>query len=233
MSNQLKEEAGISGENVFLPSKDASSEIIDKRATSKTAATARPKTSTSKKKAATPEAKRPRGGSPWAARHAAKHAAEAKARAEAPPTPGSARATVRVPTGADAIKAKIAGLHNAGEQIRTLRKDFAKNFFDIGKVLLEIQEAKLYEAKGYGSFEAFLERELDLGKLTALQLGRVATVFQQEAAVAYGFDRCVAALAVLDVSADTAVAGTLSPPLVTPSAPRLPLPLKPPASRTG
>src|SRR4051794_28703822 len=41
-----------------------------------------------------------RGAAPWAARHAAKHAAEARARAAEPPPPGSARATIRVPTGA-------------------------------------------------------------------------------------------------------------------------------------
>ena len=42
-----------------------------------------------------------RGAAPWAARHAAKHAAEARARAAEPAPPGSARATIRVPTGAE------------------------------------------------------------------------------------------------------------------------------------
>ena len=49
-----------------------------------------------------------RGAAPWAARHAAKHAAEARARAAEPPPPGSARATIRVPTGAEELKVKIA-----------------------------------------------------------------------------------------------------------------------------
>ena len=58
----------------------------------------------------TPPSKRKlglRGAAPWAARHAAKHAAEARARAAEPAPPGSARATIRVPDGAEAIKAKI------------------------------------------------------------------------------------------------------------------------------
>src|SRR6185436_20007094 len=58
-----------------------------------------------------------RGAAPWAARHAAKHAAEARARAAEPPPPGSARATLRVPTGAEELKVKIGELHNALLQI--------------------------------------------------------------------------------------------------------------------
>src|SRR5271170_5045139 len=59
-----------------------------------------------------------RGAAPWAARHAAKHAAEARARAAEPPLPGSARATIRTPTGADDIKQKIGDLHNSVVQIK-------------------------------------------------------------------------------------------------------------------
>src|SRR6187549_2005258 len=75
-----------------------------------------------------------RGAAPWAARHAAKHAAEARARAAEPPLPGSARATIRTPVTAEAIKAKIADLHNALQQIKGFRKNLAKGFFDIGVV---------------------------------------------------------------------------------------------------
>lgn len=174
-----------------------------------------------------------RGGSPWAARHAAKHAAEARARAEAPPLPGSARATVRVPTGAEEIKAKVAELHNALVQIRSLRKNFAKGFFDVGFVLRDIQTAKLYEAKGYGSFESFLEREIDLGKLTSLNLVRIASVFQKDAAIEYGLERCLSALTALEQPAEATATGVLTPPVVGQSSTKLPLPLKPPSSRTG
>jgi hypothetical protein len=170
-----------------------------------------------------------RGAAPWAARHAAKHAAEARARAAEPAPPGSARATIRVPDDAEQIKAKIAELHNQTQKIRTLRKRLEKGFFDIGLVLSEIQQQELYLAKGYGSFEAFLEREIDLGKQTSLKLIKISHTFQQEAALDYGMDRLFAALAALE--------GENSVP--KPSIPSAPgskpplLPLKPPMRIVG
>src|SRR6516225_3666125 len=88
-----------------------------------------------------------RGAAPWAARHAAKHAAEARARAAEPPLPGSARATIRVPVGAEDIKQRISDLHNALVQIKSLRKNVNKTFYDIGAILRDIQARRLYEAK--------------------------------------------------------------------------------------
>jgi hypothetical protein len=171
-----------------------------------------------------------RGAAPWAARHAAKHAAEARARAAEPPLPGSARATIRVPTGAEDIKAKIGDLHNALVQIKSLRKNLAKSFYEIGSILHDIQLRRLYEAKGYGTFEAFLEREIDLGKVTALRLVRVCTTFLKEAALELGMDRVVGALSAIEgtpegnVPKAAASTGKIpDPPTSTTS-----LPLKPP-----
>ena len=95
----------------------------------------------------------------WAARHAAKHAAEARARAAEPPLPGSARATIRTPENAEDIKQKVSDLHNALSRIKGFRKNVLKTFYDIGLVLKEIQTKRLYEAKRFPSFEAFVERE--------------------------------------------------------------------------
>jgi len=169
-----------------------------------------------------------RGAAPWAARHAAKHAAEARARAAEPAPPGSARATIRVPQGAEEIKAKIAELHNQTTKIRTLRKRMEKGFFEIGQILAEIQENELFQAKGYGSFEAFLEREIDLGKQTSLKLVKLSKVFQKEAALDYGMDRCMVGLSALDGEA----APKAAPSTPGPMAP-LPLPLKPPMRVAG
>lgn len=167
-----------------------------------------------------------RGAAPWAARHAAKHAAEARARAAEPAPPGSARATIRVPTGAEEIKAKIAELHTQTQKVRTLRKRLEKGFFEIGQVLIEVQQQELYLAKGYGSFEAFLEREIELGKAMSLKLIRIASIFQREAAYDYGLDRLLAALSALE--------GELIPK-PAPSAPgsHPMLPLKPPTRLVG
>ncbi len=175
-----------------------------------------------------------RGAAPWAARHAAKHAAEARARAAEPPPPGSARATIRVPRGAEELKAKIGELHNALLQIRSYRKNLNKGFFDIGGVLREIQIGRLYEAKGYGSFEAFLEREIDLGKTTALKLIKVSSIFAKPAALELGMDRLFLALQALDTSTETTT--TKSGPAPSPTQPtnaRLSLPMKPPLGRVG
>jgi hypothetical protein len=170
-----------------------------------------------------------RGAAPWAARHAAKHAAEARARAAEPPPPGSARATIRVPTGAEEIKAKIGELHNALVQIRGYRKNLNKGFYDVGLVLREIQHRKLYEAKGYGSFEAFLEREIDLGKVTALRLIRVVSTFLREAALDHGMERLAHALQSLETGTDTATPRQ-SPQTVQS---KMAMPLKPPLGRVG
>ena len=181
-----------------------------KRATaSKRPTPKRPKTRTgkpdqSRRKTKTKAAKKTkrrlglRGAAPWAARHAAKHAAEAEARNAEPPRPGSARATLRVPAGAEELKTRIAELHHALEHVRTLRKTLANSFFEVAVELRRIREQHLYDAKGYSSFESFAERELDLGKVVALKLARVPDVFQEQAALEHGMEALFAALGALD-----------------------------------
>ncbi len=172
-----------------------------------------------------------RGAAPWAARHAAKHAAEARARAAEPPLPGSARATIRTPSGADDIKQKIGDLHNSLVQVKSLRKNLAKSFYDIGHILRDIQARRLYEAKGYGTFEAFLEREIDLGKTTSLRLVRVVTTFLKEAAQEHGMERVMNALSALEAVADSTLetTGTKGPGKIPPApVSTTALPLRPP-----
>lgn len=169
--------------------------------------------------------KRPsaRGAAPWAARHAAKHAAEARARNAEPPRPGSARATLRTPDEAERIKARVGELHTALGKIRALRKNLAANFYQIGQILREIHSEKLYDAKGYASFEAFAEREVDLGKALTLKLARIPVLFQAPA-IELGLEPLLAAL--------TAIEDTLSgnPPQPAAGPNRPPLPMKPPRS---
>jgi hypothetical protein len=170
-----------------------------------------------------------RGAAPWAARHAAKHAAEARARAAEPPLPGSARATIRTPEGAEDIKQKIRDLHGALAQIKGLRKNLHKTFFDIGTILRDIQARRLYAATGYGSFEAFLEREIDLGKTTSVRLVKLVSVFQKEAAIEHGMERTFNALAALEMIPEQTTPAKKSevkipPPPVSATS----LPLRPP-----
>ncbi len=162
-----------------------------------------------------------RGAAPWAARHAAKHAEEAAARNLEVPKPGSARATLRTPDAADSIKQRIGELHTLLAHIKPLRKNLHEGFFKLGLELKRIQEQKLYDAKGFSSFEAFAERELELGKATALKLTRIASVFLEPAALQFGMDAVLAALDTLDEHASHAPQRKSSPN-------RPNLPLKPP-----
>ncbi len=155
-----------------------------------------------------------RGAAPWAARHAAKHAAEARARNAEPPRPGSARATLRTPEHADAIKASVGELHTIMSRIRAMKKTVHDTFFEMGELLGSIKDRELYIAKGYSTFESFVEREVDLGKTVTLRLERIPRVFQKVAAREYGLEALLSALGALE---DARVTGT------TPT-----LPMKPP-----
>lgn len=168
-----------------------------------------------------------RGAAPWAARHAAKHAAEARARNASPAPPGSARATLRTPEAADEIKAKVSELHNTLVRIRALRKNFNDKFFELGVLLGRIKDGELYIAKGYSSFEAFLEREIDLSKNILLRVERVPRVFHESAAKEYGFEPLLAALESLDGITITKAVPTAAARPQTPP----PLPLKPPSGK--
>ncbi|MCC6666265.1 MAG: hypothetical protein IT375_21100 [Polyangiaceae bacterium] len=166
-----------------------------------------------------------RGAAPWAARHAAKHAAEARARNASPPPPGSARATLRTPESAELIKAKIAELHNAIVRIRTLRKHPNEKFYELGQVLGMIKDGRLYEAKGFNSFEAFVEREVDLSKTTTLRLERVPRLFHEGPARELGLEAVLAAVEAIDAI----VTGQRAP--ATRAQQAAALPLKPPTGR--
>ncbi|RYE89282.1 MAG: hypothetical protein EOO75_12095 [Myxococcales bacterium] len=140
-----------------------------------------------------------RGAAPWAARHAAKHAAEARKRAAEPPPPGSARATIRTPDGVEGMKTRIAELHNHVERMKTLRKTINKSFYDIGLILRDIHDQRLFTGKGFQNFESFIEREVEqLGKAQALRLVRMVAVFSREKAMGLGYDGAMDALAQLE-----------------------------------
>ena len=144
-----------------------------------------------------------KGAAPWAARHAAKHAAEARARAAEPAPPGSARATIRTPSGADEIKEKLNELLKYTNQLKALRKNLAKNFYEIGQILREVQAKRLYDARGYTTFDAFIDRETELGKELGLKIARISSLFTREGAMEMGLERLIQALGALDQPKDS------------------------------
>jgi hypothetical protein len=118
---------------------------------------------------------------------------------------------------------RIGHLHTALTAIKASRKNLAKGFFDIGVVLKDIQARRLYEAKGFGTFEAFLEREMDIGKTTSLRLVRLVGIFQRDAAIELGMDKVFAAIEMEGLS-EARPSGKIPPPPISTSM----LPLRPP-----
>jgi len=98
----------------------------------------------------------------------------------------------------DHLKARFSALNTATAQIKALKRAIQKNFFDVGLQLDRIRDEKLYEVKGYGSFESFLEREMDLDKVTCIRLARLARSMVREAAIEVGMERACAAMAALE-----------------------------------
>ncbi len=130
------------------------------------------------------------------------------------------RLTIRSPVGADELKAKIGALATQTAQIRALKRGLSRSFYEIGTILVDIRDRRLYEAKGYGSFEAFVEREIELGKTLSLKLVRIVGTFLREAAQAIGLDRASAAIAAIDGETETAAPRPAAGP--APSAPTSP-----------
>jgi hypothetical protein len=100
------------------------------------------------------------------------------------------------------LKTQFAKLSTATSQIASLKRSLNKTFFDIGTLLNQIRDERLYEVKGYGSFESFVEREIDINKATCMRIGRIAEVIHREQAIAAGLERAGAAVAALDGEAE-------------------------------
>lgn len=133
------------------------------------------------------------------------------------------RLTIRSPVGADELKAKIGALATQTAQIRALKRSLSRSFYEIGTILVDIRDRRLYEAKGYGSFEAFVEREIELGKQMSLRLVRIVGTFLREAATAIGLDRASAAIAAIDGEQETAAPTQPAAP-TSPGIARSPIP---------
>jgi hypothetical protein len=96
------------------------------------------------------------------------------------------------------LKVQLGKLSGATAQIVALKRNISKGFYEIGGILGRIRDEKLFVVKGYGSFESFLERELDINKVSSLRMVRIAEVLKREDAMAAGFERAAAAVAALD-----------------------------------
>jgi hypothetical protein len=129
---------------------------------------------------------------------------------------GSLHTEARTPQHAESLKQRLSALLTAQQKLAELKRSPNKNFYEIGSFLHRIREDRLYEVKGYGSFEAFLERELSLGQQYCMTAVRIFEVFQPTAATALGLARLSAAIRALDeeptgVSGGDAIRAARSP----------------------
>jgi hypothetical protein len=111
---------------------------------------------------------------------------------------GSLHTEAREPAGADRIKQQLTALVNVQQKLAELKRSANRNFYEIGALLHRVRSERLYEVKGYSSFEAFVERETPLGQQFCAQVVRIHQTFLPEAAHTLGFSRLCAALAVLE-----------------------------------
>ncbi|HEX6239347.1 MAG TPA: hypothetical protein VFZ61_00580 [Polyangiales bacterium] len=111
---------------------------------------------------------------------------------------GSLHTEAREPAGADKLKQQLTALMGVQQKLGELKRSANRNFFEIGALLHRVRSERLYEVKGYSSFEAFVERETNLGQQFCAQVVRIHQTFLPEAAHTLGFSRLCAALAVLE-----------------------------------
>lgn len=130
-----------------------------------------------------------------------------------PASPGRMRApiapidTIRTPAKADDLKARLGRISGVIAQLRGHKRTLERTFYDVGELLTEVNDARLFEVKGYGSLEAFLDRETELGSNAGMRALRATTIFQRDAAQAAGFTRISAALRALDGEHDAPSVG--------------------------
>jgi hypothetical protein len=108
----------------------------------------------------------------------------------------------RPPKDEQQLRARLLAFSQKVSAIRTLRKSLGKNFYEISQLLRQIEVEKLFAVKGYGSFDAFVEREVELGRKVGMRLARVAETFVREAAESAGLERVLAAIDALHGTED-------------------------------
>lgn len=124
-------------------------------------------------------------------------------------SPGSLHAPARAPEGAEGLKARLMSVISDLARLRALRRTLQKNFWEAGLILAHLSSPELYQAKGYGSWESFLEREIEreltIGRTVAIDLVRIVRLFQRDPAEELGFERLRGAIKALwpEVGAQT------------------------------
>jgi hypothetical protein len=146
-----------------------------------------------------------RGAPPMLPRRLAKRPPPHAPGAPLPPpkqtAPGSLHAPARQPDGAEGLKVRLVKVMNELGKLRALKRNLNRQFFEMGLILTELSSPELIEAKGYGSWESFvereIERELNIGRMVVEDMRRVVRLFHRPAAEELGWERLQAAMKVL------------------------------------
>lgn len=122
---------------------------------------------------------------------------------------GSLHTEARTPAAAEAIKQRLTTLVNTQQKLADMRRSHVKHFYEIGELLHRVREERLFEVKGYSTFEAFIEREVNLGQQFCQHAVRIFETFLPATVSNYGFTRLAAAIDALDqnVGAPASMAG--------------------------
>ncbi len=111
---------------------------------------------------------------------------------------GSLHTEARQPQQAESIKARLTTLIATQQKLGELKRSANKHFYEIGQLLHRVREERLFEVKGYGSFESFVEREVNLGQQFCITAVRICETFLPDAVTALGMARLTAALRAID-----------------------------------
>jgi len=110
-----------------------------------------------------------------------------------PTAPGSLHTPARSPEGAEQLKVRIIAVKNELGRVKALKRNLNKTFWEVGEILGRLAEPALFQAIGYGSWETFIEREVErdlgIGRTMADDLRRIVKVFQREVADEVGLER--------------------------------------------
>ncbi len=110
-----------------------------------------------------------------------------------PTAPGSLHTPARSPEGAEQLKTRIIAVKNELGRVKALKRNINKTFWEVGEIFLRLSEPALFQAIGYGSWESFIEREVErdlgIGRTLADDLRRIVKVYQREIADELGLER--------------------------------------------
>lgn len=112
-------------------------------------------------------------------------------------------------TALPSLERRRARLHEINRSIRAHQGRAAVMLYQVGAWMIEVEEARLWEADEHPSFDAWLSDALDLSRTVAYKAMRVARHFNREMVERYGIEKLNAGLRYLELTHAEEKAGDL------------------------